>query len=56
MLNFKGMRFPTDVILVCIPWYVANPLSYRYLEEMMEERGVSADHSSINRWYSSNQY
>ena len=50
MLNLKGMRFPTDVILLCIRWYVAYPLSYRHLEEMMEERGVSVDHSSINRW------
>ena len=33
MLNFKGMRFPIDVILVCIRWYVAYPLSYRHLEE-----------------------
>jgi putative transposase len=48
MLNFKGMRFPIDVILVCIRWYAAYPLSYRHLEEMMEERGVSVDHSSIN--------
>ena len=47
MLNFKGMRFPIDVILVCIRWYVAYPLSYRHLEKMMEERGVSVDHSSI---------
>ena len=45
MLNFKGMRFPIDVILVCIRWYVAYPLSYRHLEEMMEERGVLVDHS-----------
>ena len=44
------MRFPIDVILVCIRWYVAYPLSYRGLEEMMEERGVSVCHSSINRW------
>ena len=50
MLSFKGMRFPIDVILVCIRWYVAYPLSYRHLEEMMQERGVSVDHSSINRW------
>ena len=50
MLNFKGMRFPTDVILLCIRWHVAYPLSYRHLKEMMEERGVSVDHSSINRW------
>ena len=50
MLNCKRMRFPIDVILVCIRWYAAYPLSYRHLEEMMEERGVSVDHSSINRW------
>jgi putative transposase len=50
MLNTKGMRFPIDVILVCIRWYAAYPLSYRHLEEMMEERGVVVDHSSINRW------
>ena len=50
MVNTKGMRFPIDVILVCIRWYAAYPLSYRHLEEMMEERGVVVDHSSINRW------
>lgn len=50
MLNFKGMRFSIDVILVCIRWYVAYPLSDRHIEEMMDERGVSVDHSSINRW------
>jgi len=44
------MRFPIDVILVFIRWYAAYPLSYRHLEEMMEERGVSVDHSTINRW------
>jgi len=46
MLSFKGMRFPIDVILVCIRWYAACRLSYRRLEEMMEERGVSVNHSS----------
>ena len=50
MLNTRGMRFPVDVILVCIRWYAAYPLSYRHLEEMMQERGVAVDHSSINRW------
>ena len=50
MLNTKRMRFPIDVILVCIRWYAAYPLSYRHLEEMMQERGVAVDHSSINRW------
>ena len=50
MLDIKGIRFPVDVILLCIRWYAAYPLSYRQLEEMMEERGVVVDHSSINRW------
>ena len=50
MLAAKGMRFPIDVILVCIRWHAAYPLSYRHLEEMMQERGVFVDHSSINRW------
>jgi len=36
--------------LVCIRWYAAYPLSYRHLEEIMEERGVSVDHSTINQW------
>ncbi len=43
MLGFKGMRFPIDVILVCIRWYAAYQLSYRHIEEIMEERGVSVD-------------
>jgi putative transposase len=50
MLTTKRMRFPIDVVLVCIRWYAAYPLSYRHLEEMMEERGVLVDHSTINRW------
>jgi putative transposase len=50
MLSFKGMRFPVEVILVCIRWYAAYPLSYRHLEEIMNERGVSVDHSTVNRW------
>ena len=50
MLDTKGMRFPREVILVCIRWYAAYLLSYRHLEEMMQERGVFVDHSTINRW------
>lgn len=50
MLVVKGMRFPIEVILVCIRWYAAYPLSSRYLEEMMEERGVTVDHSTVSRW------
>ena len=50
MLHFKRMRFPIDLLLVSIRWYVAYPLSYRHVEEMMEERGLSVDHSSISKW------
>jgi len=50
MLNFKGTRSPIDVILVCIRWYAAYSLSYRHLEEILQECGVSVGHSSINRW------
>ena len=50
MLVVKGMRFPIEVILVCIRWYAAYPLSWRHLEEMMEERGVTVDHSTVSRW------
>ena len=50
MLNAREMRFSIDLILVCIRWYAAYPLSYRHLEERMQERDVVVDHSSINRW------
>ena len=50
MLDFKGHRFEKTIILLCVRWYLAYPLSYRNLEEMMEERGVRVDHSNIYRW------
>jgi putative transposase len=50
MIDFKGSHFEREVILWGIRWYVAYPISYRQLEEMMEERGVDIDHSTINRW------
>src|SRR5664279_4192480 len=43
-------RFPLDIMLVCVRWYVAYPLSLRNLEEMMQERGLFIDHSAIHRW------
>ena len=33
-----------------VRWYVAYSLSYRNIEELMAERGVSVDHSTVNRW------
>jgi transposase-like protein len=49
-IAFKGNHFERDVILWGVRWYVAYPLSYRQIEEMMEERGVEVDHSTLNRW------
>ncbi len=49
-VSFKGAHFPKDIILMSVRWYVAYALSYRHIEELMEERGVEADHSTIQRW------
>ncbi|MGF6297763.1 putative transposase [Paraburkholderia sp. WC7.3d] len=46
----KRLHYPLDVILTCVRWYVAYPLSLRHLEDMMAERGVSVDHSTVHRW------
>ena len=44
------MHYPLDVMLVCVRWYAAYPLSFRNIEEMMAERGVVVDHSTLHRW------
>src|SRR5262245_22607841 len=49
-VSFKGAHFPKDIILMGVRWYVAYPLSYRHIEELMKERGVEVDHSTIQRW------
>jgi len=49
-IEFKGSHFERDVILWGVRWYVAYPLSYRQIEEMMGERGVEVDHSTVHRW------
>ena len=46
----KRLHYPLEVILTCVRWYVAYPLSLRHLEEMMAERGVAVDHSTVHRW------
>ena len=48
-ISFQGAYFPEAIILPWVRWYVAYPLSSRNLEEMMPERQVSSDHSTINR-------
>jgi len=47
---FKRLHFPVEVILTCVRWYVAYPLSLRQLEEMIAERGINVDYSTIHRW------
>ncbi|CAG9271514.1 hypothetical protein PUN4_650004 [Paraburkholderia unamae] len=46
----KRLHYPLDVILMCVRWYVAYGLSLRNLEEMMAERGIDVDHSTVHRW------
>jgi putative transposase len=46
----KRLHYPLEVILTCVRWYVAYPLSLRHLEEMMAERGIAVDHSTVHRW------
>jgi putative transposase len=50
MIDFKGSHFEAAIILWAVRWYCAYPISYRQLEEMMQERGASVDHSTLNRW------
>src|SRR5262249_5322646 len=49
-ISFKGAHFPKDIILTGVRWYLAYPRSTRHVEELMLERGVHVDHSTINRW------
>ncbi|MFC0693016.1 IS6 family transposase [Paraburkholderia humisilvae] len=46
----KRLHYPLEVIVLCVRWYVAYSLSLRNLEEMMAERGIEVDHSSVHRW------
>ncbi len=45
----KRMHYPLEVMLTCVRWYAAYPLSLRHIEEMMQERGVFVDHATIHR-------
>lgn len=47
---FKWRHFQADIILLCVRWYLRYSLSYRDLEEMMLERGLHVDHTTIYRW------
>ncbi len=47
---FAGFRFPREVISVAVRWYLRYRLSYRDVEELLAERGVTVDHVTIYRW------
>ncbi|NOC83128.1 IS6 family transposase [Ruegeria sp. HKCCD6428] len=50
MISFKGAQYPKDVILFAVFFYLRYGVSYRDLEEIMSERGVAVDHTTLNRW------
>lgn len=49
MISFKGAQFPKDVMFLAMFFYVRYTVSCRDLEEILAERGVSADHATRNR-------
>ena len=48
--GFAGFRFPPEVILIAVRWYLRYGLSYRDLEELLAERGIEVDHVTLFRW------
>src|SRR3712207_6852975 len=47
---FRGFRFPAEVILWAVRWYLRFPVSYRDLERVLADRGVEVDHTTVYRW------
>jgi transposase-like protein len=47
---FAGFRFPPEVIVVAVRWYLRFNVSYRDVEELLLERGVEVDHVTVYRW------
>ncbi len=47
---FKWRHFQSEIIVLCVRWYLRYSLSYRDLEEIMAERGLAVDHTTIFRW------
>lgn len=47
---FKWRRFEADIILCAVRWYLRYALSYRDVEELLQERGVMVDHTTVFRW------
>lgn len=47
---FQRLHYPVDIIAQCIRWYLTYALNLRNREEMMAERGIVVDHSTLHRW------
>ena len=47
---FQGFRYPPEVIVLAVRWYLRYGLSYRDVEELLVERGVEVDHVTVFRW------
>ena len=47
---FAGFRFPPDIIVLALRWYLRFGLSYRDVEELLAERGIEVDHVTVYRW------
>jgi IS6 family transposase len=45
--GFTGFRFPPEAIMVAVRWYLRYALSYRDVEELLAERGITVDRSSL---------
>ncbi len=48
--EFAGFRFPAEAIVLAVRWYLRYGLSYRDVEELLAERGITVDHVSVYRW------
>jgi transposase, IS6 family len=51
LLAFTGFRFPPEVIMLTVRWYLRYNRSYRDLEELLAERGIEVDHVTLYRWF-----
>ena len=47
---FRGRHFADEIIALCVRWYLRFSLSYRDLEEIMAERNLAVDHTTVWRW------
>jgi transposase-like protein len=47
---FAGFRFPREIIVLAVRWYLRFGLSYRDVEELLAERGIEVDHVTVYRW------